>query len=325
MGTCSLALTDSPSVSSKRVMWNRFQLPFRLAHTKSSTFSSSSSSDTVTAPESRQPCTLPPPPRPPRPKTCLPNLRPTVILSPSALPAKVYMPSYGCSLKSPKTISFSDDVFAALPAGHGPHHADADPEVQDISSRNIWDEFTSDLLYPSSYPKLPRPAQIGHGYIQRQDENSGPSAIVHSPYASSSCLGTSLTSYCQEPKHLEFSSSTCANASRNPPDRDNPENEQNPGGYNLTALQVWFPRYRRFIWILGAIVFVLVASSAITGAIIWRLTTCKLSYYFELGYLRFSRAVSTCSNDFHMHANQLGYSSWLRSQVIDVSNVECVG
>lgn len=322
MGASSLTSTDSPSVSSKKVIWNGLQLPFRRPDKKSSTLSSSSS-DVVTSLGSREPCTLPRPPRPPRPKTSLPNLRPTVILSPSVVPAKDCMPSFGCPLNTPRTISFSEDVFAALPASHGLRHADVDPKVKDIRSQNIWDEFTSDLLHPSSYLTLPQPAQIGHGYIQRQDENSGPLVMVHSPYASSRCLGTSLTSYCQEPKHLEFSSSTFAIASRNPPDRDNPENEHAQVDYNLTSLQAWFRRYRRFIWILGTILVILVASSVITGAIIWRLTTCELSYFIRASH--FCGAVSSCSRDFHMHADQLVYSSWLRSQVVEVSNVECVG
>lgn len=69
---------------------------------------------------------------------------------------------------------------------------------------------------------------------------------------------------------------------------------------------------------------ILVASSAITGAIIWRLTTCKLSYYFRTQLSAALAGVSTCSHDFHMHADQLAYSSSLTIQVIDVSNVERV-
>ncbi|OQV06214.1 hypothetical protein CLAIMM_10819 isoform 1 [Cladophialophora immunda] len=74
--------------------------------------SSFSDSPVLTSPQVLLPRS--PPPRPPRPKTSLPNLRPTVILSPLAIPPP-------CAYRLPTPIHcsrsdrFSDDVFGSLP------------------------------------------------------------------------------------------------------------------------------------------------------------------------------------------------------------------
>lgn len=282
MGNGSPTVTGSPQVSPKKALWCRLQLPSRQPRLKPS-ICSSTPSGFITAPESQEPCTLPSPPappRPPRPMTSLPNLRPTVILSPIAIPATAYIPSSGSGLNSRKPVSFSDDVFAALPGCFGKLHSYAGAEAQDIGSQHFRKEFKTDVSYASRENKSATQVQIGHGYIQRQDGNVGPSAMVPSPYASSSCLGTSLTSYCQEHKYLEFSLSTFANTSRTSPDEDIPTSEQNPGNTSLVPLRDWVSRYRRALWMLGTILFVLVASSAIITAIIWKLTTCELIYSF---------------------------------------------
>lgn len=295
-------ITVSPSSKKKRkekVMWYRLPLPLSKPYLKSLIFSSSPPSGRVAATVDRESnASHPPPPRPPRPKTSLPNLRPTVTLSPIAVPPTVYIPSPACSPHARKTISFSEDVFAALPAGLRPQHTDTGTKEHDIVPQELWQEFHNDLPCFERCPTQPQQAYGGHhGYIQRQmEQHRGSSEIFYSPYASSSCLGTSLTSYCREQKHLEFSSSTFnVAASRSLPEQgDVPGSELAQGSTaGLSPLQAWIAGHRRLLWIVGVIVVVLMASSAVTGAIIWKLTTCECDCLFFVSFSPLCFAISS--------------------------------
>ena len=322
-------VTDLPQISPKRVPWRRvrrLQLSSRQPRLKTS-ICSSPSHKIITTHKTPEPCTLPPrpaPPRPPRPMTSLQNLRPTVILSPIAIPATAYLPFSSPSRNSGKAVSFSDDVFAALPGCFGQHHSYAHTEAQNVISQHVQEEFNTDTLYSSKPTKSPTRVQIGHAYIQQRDGNSSPSEIVPSTYASSSCLGTSLTSYCREQKPLEFALPTSAISSRDLTEEDTPRSEQTPGNKRLTLLRVWISRYRRTLWMLGTIFGVLVASSAIIAAIIWKLTTCEFIYTCAL-WFSLSFCVPTRNIGLGRQANERGCGSWLRSEVLGISNVECPG
>lgn len=281
-----IAASSSKKKKKTKVMWYGLPLQLSKPYLKSLIFSSPPSSGGVAATVGRESnASPPPPPRPPRPKTSLPNLRPTVILSPIAVPPTAYLPSPACSPHARKTISFSEDVFAALPAGLRPRHADADTKEHDIVPPETWQEFHNDLPCFERCPTQPQQEHGGHGYTQRQmGPHRGSSEIYYTPYASSSCLGTSLTSYGREQKHLEFSSSTFnVAASRSLPEQvDVPRSELDQGSAaGLSPLQARIAGHRRVLWIVGVVVVVLVASSAVTGAIIWRLTTCECESPFS--------------------------------------------
>lgn len=281
MGTCSPPTTEpstmSISASSKRVPRHGLLLSRRVLHLNLRMVSSSSSSSknarVAGGNESR--ISHPPPPRPPRPETSLPNLRPTVILSTTTVPATVYIPRSACLPRTPKVVSFSEDVFAALPARLRPQNDEREVEYHNKFTQDIWRESSNDLQCVSMFPTRPQDARIGHGYMQRQNERNSSSEVCYTPYASSSCLGTSFTSYCREQKHLEFSCPAFNDASIAEPEQYDRRREIDQESCRLKPLQDWIARNRRLLWMTGVVGFILVASSAITGAILWKLTTCK--------------------------------------------------
>lgn len=257
---------------------------------------SSLSSVTVTTPHifqlySRPLISLQPPVRPPRPKTSLPNLRPVTILSPITVPPPVYhLPMPDCSAALRKTVSFSEDVFAALPSYLGlDNEINSGAESPSAKASRLEcggkGGKTSNRTGRTRRPQLRvkindigcHQGHQGHGL--EKNNGSGPSMSPHSPYASSSILGTSMTcGYYQERKQPECSSwiPAASSANQDSPEQGHPEdNGEDFKEGTFTPWQAWLCRHRRILWMVGTIVFVLAAASSVTGAVLWRLTTCR--------------------------------------------------
>lgn len=310
----------------------------------SSSLVSFTSADIFSPPQIPLPCT--PPPRPPRPRDSLPNLRPTIILSPLAITPCVYQcpisaatPSPDCphcptsvsalpgsktqgnglSAENRYTSSPSDCIFRVVstrgrnlptrqsltsiaPTSLG--HPQRQRRAKHVSSPTPSPSKPSSFV-PATVPSSP-PSSVSEHVSQVVPENSHPisppsykapsirSAITVWPSSAENGADATLTVPIVSP-HSGDSKDGPSPASQGAPAKQlwrcpvdfehNREcdvletsplsttyNSEHPHFWQKKSWQLWLVRYRRVLWMAGTMLMVVVAATAITGGVVWRLT-----------------------------------------------------
>ena len=183
------------------------------------------------------PCT--PPPRPPRPKISLPNMRPTIILSPLAIQACTYrLPPPTQSIKANED-SFVQEVLAS----YSQHVEMQMPTGKALSPYS---------LHHSSSHSPAKQALACDRTVCLDDQSVLTSKSAHSE---STCIGSAWTSPIKEREGRPYTS-----------DMESAQSD------NDACSPSWLCRNRKFLWMLATLCFVLASTAAIAGGIIWRLT-----------------------------------------------------
>ncbi|KAI1619576.1 hypothetical protein EDD37DRAFT_214064 [Exophiala viscosa] len=183
------------------------------------------------------PCT--PPQRPPRPKISLPNMRPTIVLSPLAIPACIYrLPP------STQSITAIEDSFVREVLAAWSHHV----EMQSLSMKPS--SPTGPHLSSSQAPTK-------HAFACNRTVSLDDRSVVTSKTAQSgsTCMGSAWTC------HVKGRNGGGCTSDMECVQR-----------YIDTCPLSWLGRNRRLIWMLATLCFVVVSAAAIAGGIIWRLT-----------------------------------------------------
>ncbi|OCT52786.1 hypothetical protein CLCR_10584 [Cladophialophora carrionii] len=231
--------------------------------------SPSSSASSIPPHQLPPPCSSPPP-RPPRPKTSLPNMRPTVILSPQAI-------SRPCILRLPTPnhsdhrYRFSEDVFASLQEHLG-------LRADGMSSPNV----NAGHLTPRSLHVRTEESRALRAMdsFERAIFQSRPanSPADFNPAASSTPLASTPVAI-PKPHVLDDISSSYSptKAEVMSAESDTVYEEIRAGNLGSTVQgRLRLKQHRRLLCMLATVLFVIVAATAIAGGVIWKLTTLGL-------------------------------------------------
>ncbi len=249
--------------------------------------STSSTSSSIPPPQLPPPGS-PPPPRPPRPKTSLPNLRPTIILSPLAIPSPCAfrIPSPNSSARS---FRFSDEVFASLPEHlrllqASPHSSRANdvprghsPDLRSLRASPSQMCRAHERLKWSAFAQLLSSRIATKSQSHHIPEHHG--ATLENSKTIRAMDSFERAIFLSRPSNIPTRLPLATSQMSTSPARSNPEKSVNDlkSNNDEAALEggAVSRRRRRPFCMLATVFFVVMAASAIAGGVIWKLTTCK--------------------------------------------------